>query len=45
MVARMADCYGNLWIRMKGPIEVLLMLRLLTARHASEKFVIYISCC
>jgi hypothetical protein len=45
MVASMADCYGNLWIGRKGPIKVLLMLRLLTARHASEKIVIHISCC
>jgi hypothetical protein len=45
MVAFMAGCYGNLWIRMKGPIELLLLLRLLTARHASENIVIHIPCC
>jgi hypothetical protein len=45
MVACMAGCYGNLWIRMKGPIELLLLLRLLTVRHASEEIVIHIPCC
>jgi hypothetical protein len=43
-VAPKADCCGNFWIGRKGPIEVCLMLPLLTARHALEKVVIHISC-
>jgi hypothetical protein len=43
-VAPKADCCENLWIGRKGPIEVWLKLRLLTARHALGKVVIHISC-